>query len=315
MKEKMKFFELVPNNMNFDFIGKFKLFVFISVLSVGASVAGMLTRGFNFGIDFTGGTVVQVKFSEPRAIDEVRRTMDELGAKEASVVAMDQTGIEYMITARAIQDTKEKNLPQQIVDKIGADKVTISQADVVGPKVGSELKASAIRSLIYTVILIMVYIWFRFDFKFAPGATVALVHDMTVAAGYYVLTQREFDITAIAALLTIAGYSVNDTIVIYDRVREMMKVGGDKLPLAQTINKAINLTLSRTVITSGATFLTIIPIAIYCEGPIQDFAETMLIGIFIGTYSTYYIAAPMTIYVEKFLAKRAPKNTRRTAKV
>jgi preprotein translocase subunit SecF len=127
--------------------------------------------------------------------------------------------------------------------------------------------------------------------------------------------QREFDITAIAALLTIAGYSVNDTIVIYDRVREMLKIGGDQMPLPQTINKAINLTLSRTVITSGATFLTVIPIALYCEGPIHDFAETMLIGIFIGTYSTYYIAAPMTIYVERFLNKRKPKTRRRVATV
>jgi preprotein translocase subunit SecF len=311
----MKFFELVPNNLNIDFVGKFKLFVFISVVSVGASVVGMFTRGFNFGIDFTGGTVVQVKFQDAQKIEDVRKLTDEIGAKEASVVSMDKTGHEYMITARSISDARQSSLPKLLLDKVGADKLTISQADIVGPKVGSELKLSALRSLIYTVILIMVYIWFRFDFKFAPGATVALIHDMTVAAGYYVLTQREFDITAIAALLTIAGYSVNDTIVIYDRVREMLKIGGDQMPLPQTINKAINLTLSRTVITSGATFLTVIPIALYCEGPIHDFAETMLIGIFIGTYSTYYIAAPMTIYVERFLNKRKPKTRRRVATV
>lgn len=308
----MKFFELVPNNLNIDFVGKFRLFVVISVISVAASVIGMFTKGFNFGIDFTGGTVVQVKFKDVQKIEDVRKVMDEVGAEESTVVAVGDSGHEYMITARTLSDAKESSLPKLILDKVGADKATISQADIVGPKVGSELKMSAIRSLVYTVILIMVYIWFRFDFKFAPGATVALIHDMTVAAGYYVLTQREFDITAIAALLTIAGYSVNDTIVIYDRVREMLKVGGGGMSLPQTINKAINLTLSRTVITSGATFLTVIPIAIYCEGPIQDFAETMLIGIFIGTYSTYYIAAPMTIYVEKFLAKRNPKSGRRT---
>ncbi len=306
----MKFFELVPNNLNIDFIGKFKLFVVISLLSVSATIVGMFTRGFNFGIDFTGGTSIQLKFKSPKSIEEARKFMEELGVPDASVVAMDKVNQEYLITARTVTDAKEAPLPKRIIEKAGAGEVSISQADIVGPKVGSELKASAIRSLVYTILLIMVYIWFRFDFKFAPGATVALVHDMMVAAGYYILTQREFDITAIAALLTIAGYSVNDTIVIYDRVREMMKLGGDQLPLGPTINKAINLTLSRTVITSGATFLAIIPIGVFCEGPIQDFAETMLIGIFVGTYSTYYIAAPMTIYVERYLNKRNPSGRR-----
>jgi preprotein translocase subunit SecF len=311
----MKFFELVPNHLDIDFTGKFKVFIAASMALSAISVASMFYKGFNFGIDFTGGSSIQLKFKDAHKIDEVRKIMDEAQAPDASVVAMDNSGMEYLITARtAHQDSNPNTLPKQIVDKVGADKVTIIHADIVGPKVGSELKASAIRSLIYTLLIIMVYIWFRFDFKFAPGATVAMVHDMTLAGGYYVLTQHEFDITAIAALLTIAGYSVNDTIVVYDRVREMMREGGDKLPLEKTVNKAINLTLSRTVITSGATFITVVPIAIICTGPIRDFAQTMLLGIFVGTYSTYYIAAPMTIYVEKYMKKRAPK-TGRTATV
>lgn len=300
----MKFFQFVPNNLNIDFVGKFKLFLFISFVSVGASVVGMFTKGFNFGIDFTGGAVVQVKFKDPTPISKVRELVESLGDEGASVVAMDKTEQEYLITARSPQQENMESLPVKITNKVGAGNVSIVQADVVGPKVGGELKLSAIRSMIYTVILIMIYIWFRFDFRFAPGATVALIHDMTVAAGYYVLTGREFDITAIAALLTIAGYGVNDTIVIYDRVRELMKIGGDGVSLPATINKAINLTLSRTVITSGITFMTVVPIAIFCTGPIQDFAETMLIGIFVGTYSTYYIAAPLTVYVEKWMGDK-----------
>ncbi|MBY0369643.1 protein translocase subunit SecF [bacterium] len=303
----MKFFQFIPNNLNIDFVGKFKLFVAISTLSVAASLFGMFTKGFNFGIDFTGGAVVQIKYKQPTPIDEVRKTVDALGDEGASVVAMDKTDQEYLITARQATKEGEGSLPVLLLNKVGPDKASITQADIVGPKVGSELKLSAIRSMIYTIILIMVYIWLRFDFRFAPGATVALVHDMTVAAGYYVFTGREFDITAIAALLTIAGYGVNDTIVIYDRVRELIKLG-DNSDLAQTINKAINLTLSRTVITSGVTFLSVVPIAVFCSGPIQDFAETMLIGIFVGTYSTYYIAAPLTIYVEKWMGKKqAPR--------
>jgi preprotein translocase subunit SecF len=307
----MKFFELVPNHKDINFTGKFKVFIVLSMSLSAISVASMFIKGFNFGIDFTGGTSIEMKFKDAKKIEDVRKLMDAVGAPDASVVSMDQTGFEYLITARtAHQSSNPVSLPKQIVDKAGADQVTIIHADIVGPKVGSELKASALRSLVYTLLIIMVYIWFRFDFKFAPGATVAMVHDMTLAGGYYVLTQHEFDITAIAALLTIAGYSVNDTIVVYDRVREMIKAGVGSQSLEATVNKAINLTLSRTVITSGATFITVIPIAVICEGPIKDFAQTMLLGIFVGTYSTYYIAAPMTIYVEKFLKKRAPKTGR-----
>lgn len=312
----MKFFELIPDNLNINFIGKFKLFLVISVLSVAASIGGMLTRGFNFGIDFTGGTVVQAKFAEPTPIEDVRKLLDSIGEKEASVVSMGAQGQEYLITGSMPTDAKISTLPSVIQEKAGGpSKLTIMQADVVGPKVGAELKLSALRSLVYAIILIMVYIWFRFDFKFAPGATVALVHDVIVAAGYYVVTQQEFDITAVAALLTIAGYGVNDTIVIYDRVREMMKIGGDAMSLPDTINKAINMTLSRTVLTSGLVFLSVLPVAVFCTGPIQDFAETMLIGIFIGTYSTYYIAAPMTIYVDKFMKRKGTKSGRRIATV
>ncbi len=300
----MKFFQIIPDNTNIDFIGKFPLFIAISLISVGAALFGIFTRGFNFGVDFTGGTVVTAKFTNPTPIDDVRNMIESLGDRSATVVSMDETQNEYLITGNAPADGKNATLPARIIEKVGPTNVTILQADIVGPKVGAELKTSAMRSLVYAILMITIYIWFRFDFKFAPGATVALAHDTIVASGYYIITQQEFDITAVAALLTIAGYGVNDTIVIYDRVRELFKQGGDALPLGPTINKAINMTLSRTVMTAGLTFLSILPVAIFCEGPIQDFAETMLIGILIGTYSTYYIAAPMTIYVDRWMKKR-----------
>jgi preprotein translocase subunit SecF len=135
-----------------------------------------------------------------------------------------------------------------------------------------------------------------------------MVHDLVMATGFYMLTGREFTITAIAAMLTIAGYSVNDTIVVYDRVREMLRQGGANMPLSQTINKAINLTLSRTILTSLVTFISVVPIIILCKGEIQSFAIAMCFGIFVGTYSTVYIASPFTIYVEKFLDARSGKS-------
>ena len=304
-----KYLHIIPNHLSIDFIGKFKFFIAFSIITLVAIVAGIFTKGLNYGVDFTGGTVIQLKFKESTQPEAVRKLMEELGDKEASVVALGSTNQEFMITSRtAPMEKTQSSMNARIIEKVGADKVTIQSVDVVGPKVGSELKSAALRSLFYSVILITIYIWLRFDVRFAPGATIAMIHDLVMATGFYLLTGREFTITAIAALLTIAGYSVNDTIVVYDRVREMLKQSGANIPLPQTINKAINLTLSRTVLTSLITFISIVPIIILCKGEIQSFAIAMCFGIFVGTYSTMYIASPFTIYVERFLESRNGKS-------
>lgn len=304
-----KFFQLIPSNTNFDFIGKFPYFVVFTSATIIFSIVLMFTRGFNFGIDFTGGTVVQVKFTTPTSAEAVRELVEKAGAPDASVVAMGAENQEYLITARTVADPKTAaGLPQRLIGEAGGPtKAVIQQIDIVGPKVGGELKWAAIRSLFYSIVLIMIYIWLRFDFRFAPGATIAMVHDLIIATGFYLLTGREFGITAVAALLTIAGYSVNDTIVIYDRVREILKSGGDQMPLSSAINKAINLTLSRTILTALLTLISVVPVAIFCDGEIQNFAEAMIVGIFVGCYSTIYIAAPLTIYVQKYLDKDPKK--------
>lgn len=303
----MKFFQIIPANTNINFIGKLPLFVSLSVVLLLVVVSGMVTKGFNFGIDFTGGSVAHIKFSEPRTAEAVRSMVAEIGEPDASVVAADKAQTEYLITIRSKKAETQAGtatLDKKLLEKAGPGKAQILAFDNVGPKVGEELKWAAVQSLIYSILLIMIYIWFRFDFRFAPGATVAMVHDLLMVAGFYLFTGKEFTITAVAALLTIAGYSVNDTIVIYDRVRELLKAGGDAIPLPQTINKAINITLSRTLLTSFVTLLSVLPIIYFCEGDIGDFAEAMAVGIFVGSYSTIYIAAPLTIYVEKFFSKK-----------
>lgn len=310
----MKFFQFVPTVTNFDFIGKFRYFMAFSIISAIAVIALILTKGFNYGIDFSGGTVMQVKYATATSPEEVRKEMAEIGDPEASVVALGESGMEYLITSRALSETEKKEpLSRRLETKVGKDKIQILKSDVVGPKVGAELKLAALLSLFYSVIVITIYIWFRFDFRFAPGATIAMLHDLILSSAFYLLSGHEFTITSIAALLTIAGYSVNDTIVVYDRVREIYKKAGTNLPLPETINKAINLTLSRTILTSGVTFISIIPIIFLCKGEIQSFAIAMCIGIFVGTYSTVYIASPFSIYVEKFLSKRGKGNNYSTA--
>lgn len=300
----MKFFQLVPTHTNIDFIGKFKYFIVFSILSGIAVVAGIFTKGFNYGIDFTGGTVIQIKFNEPHSSEEVRKLLANVGEKEDSVVAIGTEGNEYLITTRSVSEKGALPLHKKLEALPGRDANKILKVDIVGPKVGAELKLASLRALFYAVIFITIYIWLRFDFRFAPGATIAMVHDLLLSSGFYLLTGREFTITAVAALLTIAGYSVNDTIVVYDRVREILKRGGDSLHLDVTVNRAVNLTLSRTLLTSGITFISIVPIIFFCTGEIQSFAMAMCFGIFVGTYSTVYIASPFAIYVNRFSESR-----------
>ncbi len=303
----MKFFELIPAT-NIDFIGKFKYFLAFSILVIIGITTGVLKNGLNYGIDFTGGNITQIKFTEPKSADDVRKLVADAGEPDASVVALGKENQEYLITSRVAREQKDhKPLNTALQEKVGPGKMQVLSASTVGPKVGAELKMAALKSLFYTVILITIYIWFRFDIRFAPGATLAMIHDLMMATGFYLLTGREFTITAVAALLTIAGYSVNDTIVIYDRVREMYKKGGDALPLPQTINRAINITLSRTLLTAFITLISIVPLIFFTDGEIQSFAIAMVFGIFVGVYSTIYIASPMTIYVEKFMASRDSK--------
>jgi len=297
-----KFFELVPDNTNIKFIDKFPIFVAFSVIAIIATGIGVATKGLNYGVDFTGGTVVQVKFPAAKKAEDVRKLVGDSGEPDASVVALGAAGDEFMITSRTpVEKGQVGALARNMTAK--EPSMQILSQDVVGPKVGAELKAAALRSLLYTVLLITIYIWFRFDFKFAPGATVAMIHDLTMMVGFYLVTGHEFSITAVAALLTIAGYSVNDTIVIYDRVREMVGLGS-KGDLSETINRALNLTLSRTILTALLTFMSIIPLIIFGTGEIRDFAIAMAFGIAVGVYSTIYIASPMTIYIERWMAKR-----------
>lgn len=301
----MKFIQFVPANTNIDFIGKFKFFATLSAVAMIVTFVLMFTKGFNFGIDFTGGTVVQVQFTEPTNVQKVREIVEGLGEEESSVVAIGTDNKEFLITVRTLRETTDQQpLDKRLLQKVGTDKLKILQMDIVGPKVGKELKKSAILAMVYSLILIAIYIWFRFDLKFAPGAALSLLHDMTFVAGFYVVTGRQFTIAAVAAILTTAGYSINDTIVIYDRVREMLKTGGEGMPLAKTINSAINLTLSRTLLTNFITFLSIVPIAIFCSGEIGDFAESMIVGMIVGTYSTVYIASPFTILYEHIVNRR-----------
>jgi len=300
----MSFFYLIKPDTSYDFIGKFRYVIFISIVAFAFLFYALFREGVNYGIDFTGGTVIQIKFAQAQPPAGVRQLLLEVNAEGASAVSLGKGNLEYLITARTVVAKDQKPLTERLLEKIGRDNMEILKVDIVGPKVGKELKAAAMRSLFYSLLFIMIYIWFRFDLRFAPGATLALIHDILIVTGFYIISGREFTISSVAALLTVAGYSVNDTIVVYDRVRELIKKAGGDIELTGVLNRAINLTLSRTIITSLLTLFAVIALVFFTKGEIQTFALAMCVGVIVGTYSTIFIACPFTIYTQKLLAKK-----------
>jgi preprotein translocase subunit SecF len=374
--------QIIKHKTNIDFIGKRKPAIFISTTLNLLILVGIALWGFNFGVDFAGGTVVEVKFDHPVSAADVRKRAEQGKLPDVSVqsigssdensfllrlggvtqlteqnaetakkalqalgpiksvfpdlangiinlrseqpLARDQIEKAVEGTGTGVEEVRELGQAQgggfdyQVVasgmaDRIRSAMMTGVQADkpdfemrrteYVGPQVGKQLRNRGAMALLYSMVAILVYVAFRFDFKFGPGALLAMLHDVVMVAGFYLVSRAEFSLTAIAALLTIVGYSVNDTIVVYDRIREDMAKYKGK-PLAEVINIAVNDTLARTILTSGVTALSLIGLLVFGVGEIRDFAWAMLVGIIVGTYSSVYIASPLTIWLDERAAAR-----------
>jgi preprotein translocase subunit SecF len=363
--------QIIKGKTNIDFIGKRKIALFISSVVNLAIVIGIAIFGFNFGVDFAGGTLVEVKFKGATVTAEqvregaVKGGLQEpqvqgIGAAEESNFILRMGGVTQLtaesekaaedalrglgevvsitksldtglinVRYKAAVDTEAMKtavvnsgtgvtevttlgeLDYQVKAEGMASKVTaalkaglsgsdfeIRRTDYVGPQVGKQLRNKGIMALVWAMLFILLYVAFRFDLKFGPGALLAMLHDVVMVAGYFLITRREFNLTSIAALLTVIGYSINDTIVIYDRIREeMVKYKGK--PLDQIINIAINDTLARTILTSGVTALSLVGLLIFGVGEIFDFAAAMFVGIVVGTYSSVYIASPLVIWLDE----------------
>jgi preprotein translocase subunit SecF len=293
--------QIIKPNTKIDFIGKARFCITISVAAAIISVALMLFKGFNFGIDFIGGTVIQVKFEKPVQLEDVRRALE---APINAEFALQDFGDQSDVLIRVIE-TPDKNLQELSEAITGALKtgfsdnaVIISKVEQVGPQVGGELRKKAFTAVLYSTIGILIYIAFRFEFMFGIGAVITLLHDIIIAMGIYCLTGKEFNLTVMAAVLTVAGYSLNDTIVIFDRIRENIKNGAlDSMGWKELANKSVNETLSRTVLTSVLTFSAVLALYLFGGDVINGFALMMLIGIVIGTYSSIMIAAAFMAFI------------------
>lgn len=294
---------------NVDYVGMFKIAGILSVLLVLGSIAGLFTKGLNYGVDFRGGVEVQVKFADKVELGELRSYLNEKNVPVSQMQSIgDEAQNEFLFKLETDEGADLNAISNQVQtvlgEKYGADKFEILKNDIVGPKAGAELRTSAFKAVIWAILAIMIYLALRFDYKFAPGAIAALLHDVIIIVGAFILTQKEFSLQIVAALLAIIGYSVNDTVVIYDRVREI-EAANPTMPTIQVINRAINETMSRTIITS-ATVLGVSLVMLFWGGAvIHDFFFAMTIGVILGVYSTIFIAVPMTVVFEKFTAKKA----------
>lgn len=298
--------QIIRNDFKIDFVRYFIPCIVISTLLVSLSLIGAATK-MNYGVDFRGGAEIQVKFNQAVPLDALRSHLSKKGFE--GVVA--QTIGEAQDNEFLIKVQADENNLNQITQKIDGDLkqsfseqgVEIRKIDIVGPKAGAELRTSGFLAMAWAILAIMIYIALRFDLKFAPGAIVALVHDSAIVLGFYVLTGTSFTLQTVAAILAVIGYSVNDTVIIYDRVRENETKYGDR-SLNEQINLAINETLSRTIITAGATLLTALGLLFFGGEAIRDFSLAMSVGIVAGSYSTIYIASPITLFFDNLEKKK-----------
>ena len=293
---------LDSDRMNVDFVGKRRLFMTISVIAILIGMAALIFRGgLNYGIDFAGGTMVQVRFAKDLNSDQIRTALAEINMGDASIQQFEgEETHEFLIRVEKSQSNLVglSDEIKVVLDKaFGAENVDIRRVEMVGPKVGKDLRRQGMLAIIYAMIGILIYVTFRFELRFAVGAIVALVHDVTITVGVFALLDKEFSLPIVAALLAIVGYSLNDTIVVYDRIRENMK-GAGKSVFLEMINSSINQTLSRTILTSLTTMLVLISLFFLGGGVIHDFAFAMIIGVFVGTYSSIFIASPVVILMQ-----------------
>jgi len=294
------------NTKNIDFVQLFKYGAIISSILVLGSILLFSSKGLNYGVDFRGGVEIQVKFTNKVEIADLRKQLGDANIPVSQLQRIGQEEAnEYLLKIQSENSDLNQissDVNKTLGEQYGAGKFEILKNDIVGPKAGAQLRTSAFKALMWAVLAIMIYLGLRFDYKYAPGAIAALIHDSVIIIGVFVLTQKEFSLQIVAALLAIIGYSVNDTVVIYDRVRER-EVQNPGTPLSQSINQAIHETMSRTIMTSGTT-LAVTLVMYFVGGPvIHDFFFAMSFGILIGTYSSVFIAVPMTVLTERLSSK------------
>ena len=283
------------NKTNIDFISKQKIAGFLSITLIVAGIASLIIKGGPLlSIDFTGGTVAQVKFEKPVELGQLRETLSDYGFEGAEIVEFGSPD-EVLIKTQFSGSSSE--ISEQLTLALGKT-FTLRRVESVGPKIGKELQNDALKAIGLALLLILIYITFRFDRYYALGSVMALIHDVLITLGVFSLLDYEINLSIIAAFLTIVGYSLNDTIVVFDRIRENIPKYMKKT-LNDVVNISLNETLNRTVITSLTTMMVVVILFLWGGKVINLFAFALIIGVFVGTYSSLFVASPVMVYFEK----------------
>ncbi len=304
----MRHFLSTPPNI--DFLKIKKIGYITSTVLVLASLILIFTKGFNLGLDFTGGTSIQVRFFQPVKVSQIRKAVKSAGIDDFQIQSVGTEGKEYeiRIPLKEGSSTVVYGKIKKAFDKFFKDKYEILKVEYIGAIVGEELRKASIYSIIAVMVAILIYVAYRFEPVFAIAAIIPLFHDAIITLGFFSLFGIEVDLSVIAAILTVLGYSLNDTIIIFDRIRENLKIRGKK-NLVQLVNQSINENLSRTIITSGTTLFSVLALYLFGGESLKGFSLALLIGIIFGTYSSIYVAAPLVVDLERFLRKRVAKET------
>lgn len=299
----------------YDFLGKRAYAYVLSGTLILASLVALWVQGLNFGVDFRGGTEIRIRFSESPDVAQLRSrlegarlndiTLQRLGEKQDNEILLRLGGRELDDPGEDLGDVSKRVLDAVRMGGETWGQVEVRSIDYVGPSVGRELRNKAILAVVGSLIGILLYLAFRFEIKYGLSAVVTVAHDGLVTLGLFAITQRPFDLTVVAALLTIVGYSLNDTIVNFDRVRENLRVRRMSAPLEQVMNRSLNETLSRSVVTSLTTLLVVVSLYVLGGERINNFAFALMVGVIVGTYSTIYISCPFVLLWDKMRSRRA----------
>ena len=291
---------IIKKTPNINFLNSKKIFFILSLTLAILSLIFLFYRGLNYGIDFKGGVLVEIDFRKNIPMNSLRNLLEDNFSGDTSLQQLDGSGGNFLIRMELIENRKQENLVNELKDSLAikfGENLDYRRVEYVGPTVSKELLKSGSIAIIVAIISMLIYIWFRFELPFAIGAVIALVHDTILTIGMFSLTALEFNLSTVAAILLIIGYSMNDTVVVYDRVRENLKKY-KKLQINLLLNKSINETLSRTINTTATTTLALLALYFFGGNIIKDFSFAMIWGILIGTYSSILVATPLLIYLK-----------------
>lgn len=287
----------IPDNAKIDFVGqRYVAYVFTAILMIG-SIFLLATKGLNYGIDFTGGTLIEVEVSAQPDLPELRQNLNNLNFGEISI---QEFGSTQHLLIRVPSQGEDPQAQTATIDTVkqtiesGFEEVDYRRVEFVGPQVGQELKLKGLYAVVFAMLGIMAYIWFRFEWQFGLAALVSIAHDVIAVLGFMALTGMTFDLSTLAAVLMVAGFSINDSVVIFDRTREILRKHRKK-PLDEVSNIALNETLARTVMTSLLTILALVALWLFGGEVIRTFTDALLFGYIIGTYSSIYVATPVLL--------------------